>query len=80
MKVLEMKLIAYGPFTGVHMDLSAGQQGFHVIYGPNEAGKSSALKAMRHLLYGIPGQSPDDCQNETCASATVSRVKGSPWT
>jgi uncharacterized protein YhaN len=31
-----------------------------VIYGPNEAGKSSALRALRHLLYGIPGQSADD--------------------
>jgi uncharacterized protein YhaN len=60
MKILEMRLIAYGPFTDVTMDLSAGNEGFHVIYGPNEAGKSSALRALRHLLYGIPGQSADD--------------------
>jgi uncharacterized protein YhaN len=55
-----MKLIAYGPFTDTHLDLSAGQEGFHVIYGANEAGKSSALRALRHLFYGIPGQSPDN--------------------
>ena len=60
MKILEVKLIAYGPFTDAHLDLSGGKEGFHVIYGPNEAGKSSALRALRHLLYGIPGQSPDD--------------------
>ena len=60
MKILEMKLIAYGPFTDAHLDLSAGKEGFHVIYGPNEAGKSSALRALHHLLYGIPGQSPDN--------------------
>jgi len=60
MKILEMKLIAYGPFTDANLDLRAGKEGFHVIYGPNEAGKSSALRALRHLLYGIPGQSPDD--------------------
>ncbi len=60
MKILEMRLIAYGPFTDVTMDLSAGNEGLHVIYGPNEAGKSSALRALRHLLYGIPGQSADD--------------------
>ena len=60
MKLLEMSLIAYGPFSGTVMDLSAGNEGLHVVYGPNEAGKSSALRALRHLLYGIPGQSADD--------------------
>ena len=60
MKLLEMKLIAYGPFSGTTVDLSAGKEGLHVIYGPNEAGKSSALRALRHLFYGIPGQSADD--------------------
>ena len=60
MKILEMRLIAYGPFTDVAMDLSAGNEGLHVIYGPNEAGKSSALRALRCLFYGIPGQSVDD--------------------
>ena len=60
MKILELKLAAYGPFTDVSMDFRTGQEGFHVIYGPNEAGKSSALRALRHLLYGIPVRSEDD--------------------
>ena len=60
MKILEMRLSAYGPFTDVVLDLSAGNEGLHVIYGPNEAGKSSALKALRHLLFGIPVQSKAD--------------------
>ena len=41
------------------IDLAAGAQGLHIVYGPNEAGKSSALRALRHLLYGIPERSPD---------------------
>jgi len=60
MKLLELRLTAYGPFTDLALDLSAGDQGLHVIYGPNEAGKSSALRALRHLFYGIPAQSADD--------------------
>ncbi|CAB1084932.1 hypothetical protein JY97_07735 [Alkalispirochaeta odontotermitis] len=60
MKLLEMRLAAYGPFTDLAVDLSAGNEGLHVIYGPNEAGKSSALRALRHLFYGIPVQSADD--------------------
>ncbi|MCD6224717.1 MAG: AAA family ATPase, partial [Deltaproteobacteria bacterium] len=60
MKILEMRMLAYGPFTDKIIDLSGGNQGLHVIYGPNEAGKSSALRALRNLLYGIPERSTDD--------------------
>ncbi|MBW2597056.1 MAG: AAA family ATPase, partial [Deltaproteobacteria bacterium] len=59
MKIREIRLIAYGPFTDVRIDLSEGKEGLHIIYGPNEAGKSSALRALRHMLYGIPERSPD---------------------
>jgi len=60
MKICEIRLIAFGPFTDVRIDLSGGKEGLHIIYGPNEAGKSSALRALRRMLYGIPEQSPDD--------------------
>ena len=59
MKILSLDLIAYGPFTDTVIDLAAGAEGLHIVYGPNEAGKSSALRALRHLLYGIPERSPD---------------------
>jgi uncharacterized protein YhaN len=60
MKILRLDLRAFGPFSAVSLDLSAGSQGFHLVYGPNEAGKSSALRALRNLLYGIPGNTADD--------------------
>lgn len=60
MKICEIQLIAYGPFTNVRLDLDGGDPGLHILYGPNEAGKSSALRALRSLLYGIPERSPDD--------------------
>lgn len=60
MKILSLDLIAFGPFTKTAIDLSAGSQGLHLIYGANEAGKSSALRALRQLLYGIPERSTDD--------------------
>jgi uncharacterized protein YhaN len=58
-KVLRLDLTAYGPFTDAALDLSGGAPGLHIVYGPNEAGKSTALRALRHLLYGIPERSPD---------------------
>src|SRR5437667_12567189 len=60
MKILELALHAFRPFTDVVLDLSAGQEGLHLVYGPNEAGKSSALRALKQALFGIPMQSTDD--------------------
>ena len=59
MKIQRLDLIAYGPFTDTVVDLASGSQGLHIVYGPNEAGKSSALRALRHLFYGIPERTPD---------------------
>ncbi len=60
MRLLEMRLIAFGPFTNVTLDLSGGAEGLHVVHGPNEAGKSSALRALVGLLYGIEERTSDD--------------------
>ena len=60
MRILRLDLLAFGPFTGLSLDLAAAGDGLLVLYGPNEAGKSSALRALRQLLYGIPRISDDD--------------------
>ncbi|WP_435110452.1 AAA family ATPase [Nocardiopsis synnemataformans] len=58
MRIERLDLAAFGPFSEESLDLS--RPGVHVIHGPNEAGKSSALAALRALLYGIPVQTPFD--------------------
>lgn len=60
MRLREVHLIAYGPFTDQRIDLSAGEHGLHLVYGPNEAGKSAALRAIHALLFGIPARTEDD--------------------
>jgi uncharacterized protein YhaN len=60
LRLLELHLKAFGPFTGRRLDLSGGEEGLHVVFGPNEAGKSSALRALKALLYGFPQRSGDD--------------------
>ncbi len=52
-RILKFDLRAFGPFSEVCLDLSGGHEGLHVIYGPNEAGKSSALRALV-TVFGIP--------------------------
>jgi len=44
----------YGHFTDRSFDLPSGDTDFHIIFGSNEAGKSTALAAIEDLLFGIP--------------------------
>lgn len=60
MKIARLELRAFGPFTGLALDLDAGSHGLHLIYGPNEAGKTSTLRALKQFLYGIPNRSADN--------------------
>ena len=64
MRFLSLHLLAYGPFTDVRLDLGGADTGFHVIFGANEAGKSSALRALTALLYGVPERTPDTFVHE----------------
>ena len=59
MKILRLDLLAIGPFTDLSLDLSKGEEGLHLVYGPNEAGKSSALRALKYALFGFPTQTAD---------------------
>ena len=65
MKLARLLLQAFGPFTNKTLDFAAGSCNLHLIYGPNEAGKSSALRAITDLRFGIPLRSPDDFVHPT---------------
>ncbi|MCP4689562.1 MAG: AAA family ATPase, partial [Desulfobacterales bacterium] len=60
MKLLSLELLAFGPFTGTILDLSDGDAGVHLIHGPNEAGKSAALRGLTNFFYGIPPRTADN--------------------
>ena len=57
MRFRRLDLIAYGLFTDHVIDLlqpdGTGQPDFHLIVGPNEAGKSTIRHAISDLLFGI---------------------------
>ena len=57
MRIDELILRAVGPFTGKDLDFSRGDLGLHVVFGPNEAGKSSALQALQAALFGFDDRS-----------------------
>ena len=58
MRLRRLDLTRYGRFTDAALDFGPRGAGpdLHVIYGPNEAGKSTALSAWLDLLYGIHPQ------------------------
>jgi Uncharacterized conserved protein len=67
MRFVSLDLIAFGPFTDVRLDLSGGKEGVHMIYGPNEAGKSVALRAINSFLFGIQARTTDNFRHENSA-------------
>lgn len=59
MRLLELHLKAFGPFTDQVLPLGSDQKRLVLVHGMNEAGKSSALRAIAGLRFGIPARSAD---------------------
>ncbi len=57
MRIRRLDLIRYGRFTDQHLELPLAKPDFHIVVGPNEAGKSTVLSALEDLLFGIPARS-----------------------
>ena len=60
MRIRSLGLKRYGRFTDVAIDFgetTAGVPDLHIVYGPNESGKSTAVSAFLDLLFGILPQS-----------------------
>ena len=64
MRLRRLDLIRYGHFTESSFELPAGETDFHMVFGPNEAGKSTSLAAIEDLLFGIPMHSPYNFQHD----------------
>jgi uncharacterized protein YhaN len=64
MIITKLDLEAFGPFTRRTLRFEPASPGVHLVFGRNEAGKSSALRALRDALYGIPVRSTDNFVHE----------------
>ncbi|WP_415184429.1 AAA family ATPase [Phaeovulum sp.] len=61
MRLERLDLTRYGKFTDRSLAFAPPKPGapdLHILYGPNEAGKSTTLAAWLDLLFGIPDKSP----------------------
>ena len=59
MRLTRLDLLKYGAFESRSLTLRPDAK-LHVIFGANEAGKSSTLAAVSDLLFGFPSRTPYD--------------------
>ncbi len=80
MKFAQLHLKAFGPFRDRVLELPVDSgRDLHLIYGPNEAGKSSTLRAVTGFLFGIPARTADAFlhdYSELRVGATLSLPQG----
>ncbi|MBA4031385.1 MAG: hypothetical protein C0478_10925, partial [Planctomyces sp.] len=58
MRITAIHLENVGPFRRTNWSLDPAR-GFHLLVGPNEAGKSTVLRALGDALFGYPRTPPD---------------------
>ncbi|MBV9999506.1 MAG: AAA family ATPase [Verrucomicrobia bacterium] len=60
MRIVALEFVAFGCLSNVRLRFGDGEkENFHLIYGENEAGKSTALRGLTNLFYGIPARTAD---------------------
>lgn len=72
MRIQQLQLLKYGKFDNLSVDFPKSERDFHVIVGPNEAGKSTIREAIFELLFGMPNR---HVINWICANSRS--IKGS---
>ncbi len=77
MRIRALAIEQYGIFSG-HEFAFPGES-LHIIYGPNEAGKSTLLQLIREVLFGFPVRNRyvfADHTSEMAATATLEMADG----
>ena len=58
MRLARLDLLRYGRFTDASIELPRAERDIHIVFGPNEAGKTTSLTAIEDMLFGIPERTP----------------------
>ncbi len=63
MRIARLHLRAYGHFTDHLLDFGL-EPGLHLVYGDNETGKSTTLRALSSVLFGYPHEVIDGFKHD----------------
>jgi uncharacterized protein YhaN len=78
-RIDSLNLLRYGHFSNREISFPAANPDFHVIYGDNEAGKSTLLRGISALFFGVLTRTPDthSCKGpELRIEGTISDASG----
>ena len=64
MRLAELNLLKYGRFDGCDLHFPSQMPDLQIIYGPNEAGKSTTMSAISDLLFGFPNRTRFDFRHD----------------
>ncbi len=73
MKITALEIDGYGAWSGLKIERLA--DGLNVLYGPNEAGKTTLLCFLRSVLYGFAPSGGITCPRSAADDPAV----GSKW-
>ena len=76
MRIDRLDLIRYGSFTNRSIELPLAPADLHILFGPNEAGKSTARTAIGDLLFGVPARTPLAFRHEPSSLRIGARLDG----
>lgn len=77
MRIREVEIEHFGMLHGLRLELPGDLP--HVVFGPNEAGKSTLLQVIRELLFGFPTRNRyafEDHAGEMAATAMLELANG----
>ena len=57
MRISRLDMLRYGRFTDTSLEFPVHNPDVHIVFGPNEVGKSTAMAAIEDVLFGIPHNS-----------------------
>lgn len=75
MRIDSIDLIRFGHFANREIEFPLKFPDYHILYGDNEAGKSTLLRGISALFFGVPSRTPDvhSCKgSELRIGATIS--------
>ncbi len=72
MRIRELKINRFGHFND--LDICFPDDGLQIIYGPNEAGKTTLLEFLRCLLFDFPNSTPYDFGGKNDLAGTANLV------
>ncbi|MDG1369903.1 MAG: AAA family ATPase [Paracoccaceae bacterium] len=83
MRLRRLDLTRFGHFTDFSLDFGPREEGkpdLHIIFGPNEAGKTTSFEGYLDLLFGIPARSKYNFLHdyENMRVGAVLEIEGAP--